>query len=105
MTLADLARLIGSTTETKIKWKLVWEFLEEYRWEPPSVQVQLVLDEPPPTGEERWDVLLAALAQHLLVQHGPRPSPMDRTTRAPPPVVPRRASSATRRRPRPLEAV
>jgi hypothetical protein len=69
MTLADLAGRIGRTPEAKVRWKLVWEFLEEYRWEPPAVQQALVLDEPPATGDERWDVLLAALAEHLLAQH------------------------------------
>jgi hypothetical protein len=57
MTLADLADRTGRTPEIKVRWKLVWEFLEEYRWEPPTVQSSLVLDEPPATGGERWDVL------------------------------------------------
>jgi hypothetical protein len=43
----------------------VWEFLEEYRWEPENVQRSLLRDEPPPAGDERWDALLAALAEHL----------------------------------------
>jgi hypothetical protein len=59
MTLADLADRIGRAPEIKVRWKLVWEFLEEYRWEPPAVQSSLVLDEPPATGDDRWDVLLA----------------------------------------------
>ncbi len=37
LTLADLAGRIGRTAEVKVRWKLVWEFLEEYRWEPPTV--------------------------------------------------------------------
>jgi hypothetical protein len=44
-------------------------FLEEYRWEPEEVQSSLLRDEPPPTGDERWDALLAALAEHLAAQH------------------------------------
>ena len=36
-----------------------WELLEEYRWEPDDVQPSLLQDEPPTTGDERWDVLLA----------------------------------------------
>lgn len=75
MTLADLADRIGRTAEVKVRWKLVWEFLEEYRWEPPAVQSSLVLDEPPVTGDERWDVLLAALAEHLTAQHDLAPPP------------------------------
>ena len=69
MTLADLAHHLGAADSDKIRWKLVWEFLEEYRWEPPSTQVRLVQAEPPGVGEDRWDVLLAALAEYLAAQH------------------------------------
>ena len=65
MTLADLAGLLARSADVKVRWKLVWEFLEEYRWEPAEVQPSLVQDEPAPTGDERWDTLLAALAEHL----------------------------------------
>jgi hypothetical protein len=34
MTLVDLAGGLVRTAESKTRWKLVWEFLEEYRWEP-----------------------------------------------------------------------
>ena len=70
MTLADLGRRLASVDDVKTRWKLVWEFLEEYRWEPDDVQASLLNDEPPGTGDERWDVLLAALAEHLAAQHG-----------------------------------
>jgi len=43
----------------------VWEFLEEYRREPDDAQPALLRDEPSPIGDERWDTLLAALAEHL----------------------------------------
>jgi hypothetical protein len=69
MTLADLAGRLVRTGESKVRWKLVWEFLEEYRWEPADIQPSLLLQEPPPAGDERWDVLLAALAEHLAAQH------------------------------------
>jgi hypothetical protein len=74
MTLADLAGRIGRTPEVKVRWKLVWEFLEEYRWEPPTVQQALVLEEPPATGDERWEVLLAAMAEHLMAGHDLAPA-------------------------------
>ena len=61
-------RLAG-VDDAKTRWKLVWEFLEEYRWEPDDVQPSLLHDEPPATGDERWDVLLAALAEYLAAQH------------------------------------
>jgi hypothetical protein len=69
MTLAGLALRLARTADSKLRWKLVWEFLEEYRWEPDDVQPTLVQDEPPATGDERWDTLLAALAEHLAAQH------------------------------------
>jgi hypothetical protein len=69
MTLADLALRLARTADSKLRWKLVWEFLEEYRWEPDDLQPTLVQDEPPATGDERWDTLLAALAEHLAAQH------------------------------------
>jgi hypothetical protein len=68
MTLADLGGRLADIGDAKTRWKLVWEFLEEYRWEPEDVQPSLLHDEPPGTGDERWDVLLAALAEHLAAQ-------------------------------------
>lgn len=65
MTLAELAGRLGQADDDRVRWKLVWEFLEEYRWEPGDVQPSLLREEPSPTGDERWDVLLAALAEHL----------------------------------------
>jgi hypothetical protein len=75
MTLADLAGRLARTSDPKIRWKLVWEFLEEYRWETADVQLALLKEEPPPNGDERWDTLMAALAEHLAAQHDAAPSP------------------------------
>lgn len=69
MTLADLAGRLARTTDVNLRWKLIWEFLEEYRWEPADAQPALLAAEPQPTGDQRWDVLLAALAEHLAAQH------------------------------------
>ena len=69
MTLVQLAVRLADTADDKLRWKLVWEFLEEYRWEPPEAQPSLLEDEPTPIGNERWDALLAALAEHLAAQH------------------------------------
>ena len=69
MTVADLALHLSRTADDRTRWKLVWEFLEEYRWEPGDVQPSLLGDEPLPVGDERWDALLAALAEHLAAQH------------------------------------
>ena len=69
MTLAELARLL-QTAHRREWWRLVAEFLEEYRWEPLESRSELLVDEPPDTGDERWDVLLAALAEHLAARDG-----------------------------------
>lgn len=69
MTLADLAGYLSREADDRTRWKLTWEFLEEYRWESSAVQPSLLRDEPPGTGDERWDALLAALAEHLAAQH------------------------------------
>jgi hypothetical protein len=69
MTVADLAAYLSQTTDEKTRWKTLWEFLEEYRWEPPAKQTALLMDDPPSVGDERWDALLAALAEHLAAKH------------------------------------
>jgi hypothetical protein len=69
MSLADLAIHLMAADDEKIRWKLVWEFLEEYRWEQDDVQPSLLQAEPTPTGDDRWDALLAALGEHLAAQH------------------------------------
>jgi hypothetical protein len=69
MTLADLAGRPARTPDIKVRWKLVWEFLEEYRREPDDIQLSLLRDEPAPVGDDRWDALLAALAEHLAARH------------------------------------
>jgi hypothetical protein len=65
MTVADLAVHLSRAADDRTRWKLIWEFLEEYRWEPADVQPYLLGEEPLPSGDERWDALLAALAEHL----------------------------------------
>jgi hypothetical protein len=50
MTLADLAGFVVRESQDEVRWKLVWEFLEEYRWEPPDRQPGLVRDEPARAG-------------------------------------------------------
>jgi hypothetical protein len=52
MRLFDLARRVRHASDEKIRWKLVWEFLEEYRWEPKELQPSLLQDEPALTGHD-----------------------------------------------------
>jgi hypothetical protein len=65
MSLDDLARHLRHADNDEIRWRLVWEFFEEYRWEVSLDRLTLLQDQPESTGDERWDTLLAALAEHL----------------------------------------
>ncbi|WP_212996275.1 hypothetical protein [Winogradskya consettensis] len=69
MTMIDLAHHLSREADVDVRWKYVWEFFEEYRWEPADRQQQLFREEPPVIGDERWDVLLAAIAEHLAAGH------------------------------------
>jgi hypothetical protein len=69
LTLARLAHLLTGA-EDSLRWRLVAEFLEEYRWEPPVTRIGLLVEEPSGTGDEHWDVFLAALAEHLSARDG-----------------------------------
>lgn len=71
MTLVDLAGHLtraepqSDQFQRDPKWVLFFEFVEEYSWEPVETRGDLLADEPPTIGDEHWDVLLAALAEHL----------------------------------------
>lgn len=69
LTLVELADLLENA-DRATRWRLIAEFLEEYRWEPARVRFQLLEGEPAFIGDERWDVLLAALAEHLAARDG-----------------------------------
>ena len=69
LTIAALGNLLTDRDENG-RWRLIAEFLEEYRWEPADEQAALRHDEPAPTGDEHWDVFLAALAEHLASRAG-----------------------------------
>jgi hypothetical protein len=70
MTVADLAGHLRRTEDDAIRWRLIAEFLEEYRHEDVEERKRLLLREPGSSGDERWDVLLAALAEHLAARDG-----------------------------------
>jgi hypothetical protein len=69
MTLERLGALLAGSDDSR-RWRLVAEFLEEYRWEPDAWRGTLLDSEPAGTGDERWDVFLAALAEHLAARDG-----------------------------------
>lgn len=70
LSLEQLGRLLADAADSSLRWRLVAEFLEDYRWEPPGTRLALLEQEPPGTGDERWDVFLAALAEHLAARDG-----------------------------------
>jgi hypothetical protein len=57
LTLVDLAGYLSRQPDSKVRWKHVWESAGK--------RAELLLQEPPSTGDGRWDVLLGALAEHL----------------------------------------
>jgi hypothetical protein len=69
---ATLAVLAGwlREAEPRERWRMVAEFLHEYKHEPPGERLALLRDEPPPTGDENWDAFLAGLAEHLAAKEG-----------------------------------
>lgn len=69
MTLVRLGQGLGSCDASE-RWRWVAEFLEEYRWESVEVRPRLLAEEPAATGDEHWDVFLAALAEHLAAKDG-----------------------------------
>lgn len=92
LTVARLGALMTDADESR-RWRLVAEFLEDYRHEPPEARHALLSDSPLPTGDEHWDVFLAALAEHIAARDG-HPS---RQVRTPPGAATRtpRTSSTT----------
>ena len=69
MSLAQLARFVAVEPDFDARWRLVVEFLKEYHREPGARQ-RLLADAPATTGDERWDVLFAGLAEHLAMRDG-----------------------------------
>ncbi|HLX48497.1 MAG TPA: hypothetical protein VKS82_09200, partial [Streptosporangiaceae bacterium] len=70
MSLAGLARFIAAEPGFDMRWRLVVEFLKEYHQEPVGTRQRLLADTPGSTGDERWDVLFAGLAEHLAMRDG-----------------------------------
>ncbi len=64
LTVADLGKLMSGADQSG-RWRLVAEFLEDYRHEPAGTRLALLEEEPSGTGDMRWDVFLAGLAEYL----------------------------------------
>jgi hypothetical protein len=69
-TLDELAGWLARGTDDMARWRFIAEFLEEYRHEPVEARTGLLAEEPRPTGDQRWDVFLGALAEHLAARDG-----------------------------------
>jgi len=69
LSVTRLARYMTGADDSR-RWRLVAEFLEDYRWEPPRSRFALLEAEPPATADRRWDVFLASLAEHLAARDG-----------------------------------
>jgi hypothetical protein len=70
MSLAELAGFIAAEPDFDTRWRLVVEFLKEYQRESVGARQRLLADAPGSTGDERWDVLFAGLAEHLAMRDG-----------------------------------
>lgn len=70
--LADLAAEIADTPHETVRLRLVFEFLRAAAEDGHPVRV-LVAREPGPTGDRRFDALLAAVAEDRCVHAGIRP--------------------------------
>jgi hypothetical protein len=69
LSIARLGELMVGANESD-RWRLIAEFLEDYRWESSASRATLLVDAPAPTGDEHWDVFLAALAEHVAARDG-----------------------------------
>ena len=69
LTVAGLGKLMPGADQSR-RWRLVAEFLEDYKWEPTGTRFALLEEEPRGTDDEHWDVFLAALAEHLAARDG-----------------------------------
>jgi hypothetical protein len=69
MTIGRLSELLIEANDG-LRWRYLAEFLEEFSWEPPVERLRLLLEAPGDVGDERWNVFLAALAEHLAARDG-----------------------------------
>ncbi|MBA3621978.1 MAG: hypothetical protein H0W51_06610 [Euzebyales bacterium] len=65
MTVAALAVHIRQASSRQLRWRLVREFLEEFKHEAAQSRQALLMESPPLTADARWDALLGAIAEHL----------------------------------------
>lgn len=65
MTVHRLAALLADESDADRRWLLLLEFLEEYEHAPSTQRARLVRADPPTTGDDHWDALLAGVVEWL----------------------------------------
>lgn len=72
----EIRRCLGTSPPDRhaaLRW--VAQFMDEFERAAPGRRPAMVSVEPGPTGDRRWDAMLAAAAEHLCYHHGlPVPS-------------------------------
>ncbi len=82
MSLQDLALELAAAKDLRAQWRLVMEFLEEFRHETRATKLQLTT-KAPALVDARWDGFLAGLAEHLAEVSGfPKPTWVDEPGRS-----------------------
>jgi hypothetical protein len=67
-TAAQIRRCLAAPDEREaLRW--VAQFVAEFRRAPRADRPALVADEPPTTGDRRWDAMLAGVVEHLCFHH------------------------------------
>jgi hypothetical protein len=66
--IAQLAAELVSEPSEETRWRLLLGFLDEYQQTDRGEHDSALCDEPGLTGDARWDVMLAAVAEHLAYQ-------------------------------------
>lgn len=72
--MARLGTLMTGTDDPR-RWRLVAEFLEDYRQEPREARAGLLADPPAPAGDSHRNVFPAALPGHAAARDGRHPAP------------------------------
>lgn len=68
-TAAQVRRCLAVPDEHEaLRW--VAEFVAEFKRVAPEERARLVADEPPPTGDRRWDAMLAGVVEQLCFEYG-----------------------------------
>jgi hypothetical protein len=70
LTVAEVAGHVAKAGDESTRRRILLEFLEGWTWADRATRPVLVAEEPVPTGDERWDVLLAGIAEHVCALDG-----------------------------------